>query len=315
MVYHVICERDVGLFSLIQQVIAHLPWALQENRVPIACFGSRTCYWTAKGYAGGDTVWEYYFEPLDPAHPVASLPDRVRQAISARFPSPFEVGYFADPDTFVSAHFGDHPELAGKALSIPYLVDDPDDDLRRQTAELIERYVRPREYILQKVDRFYRQEMDGGPVIGVHARGTDAVSSQEVRPHRRGSLILARYRAAIERLLEEEPTARIFVATDDQASLDYLDRSFPGRVLACDSTRHRGGEAAGHGPTGWVMPAYIAEDPDIAARNGEEAVVEYLLLARCRHLVHNGGSLARTVLLCVPDLPHTNVHGQRNLVL
>lgn len=315
MAYHVICERDVGLFSLIQQVIANIPWGLQENRIPIVYFQNRTCYWTAKGYAGRDTVWEYYFEPLDAAHPAASVPAHVRDVIAANFPSPFEVGYFADGETFVSAHFGDHPVLAGKALSIPYLVDDPDAGLRRQTADIIARYVRPRSYIEQKVERFYQEKMSGRPVIGVHARGTDAISSEEIRPHRRGSLNLSRYRAAIERLLEAEPAARIFVATDDQASLNYFEESFPGRVLAFDSTRHQGGEAAGRGPTGWIMPAYIAEDPDLAARNGEEAVIEYLLLGRCRHLVHNGGSLARTVLLRVPDLPHTNAHGQKELAV
>ena len=31
----IICERDVGLFSLIQQVIANIPRALVEERVPI----------------------------------------------------------------------------------------------------------------------------------------------------------------------------------------------------------------------------------------------------------------------------------------
>ena len=56
------------------------------------------------------------------------------------------------------------------------------------------------------------------------------------------------------------------------------------------------------------MPAYICGDRDVAARNGEEAVIEYLLLSRCDYLVHNGSSLARTALLNAPWLPHTNTH-------
>ena len=78
--------------------------------------------------------------------------------------------------------------------------------------------------------------------------------------------------------------------------------------MAYDSIRHQSGEAAGQGPTGWIMPAYIAGDRGRAARNGEDAIVEYLLLSRCDHLVHNGSSLARTVLLNAPRLPHTNTH-------
>ena len=73
---HLICERDVGLFSLIQQAIAHVPRALQEGRIPIVYFQDKTCYWTPKGYHGKDTVWEYYFEPVMADYPAASIPAR-----------------------------------------------------------------------------------------------------------------------------------------------------------------------------------------------------------------------------------------------
>jgi hypothetical protein len=150
--------------------------------------------------------------------------------------------------------------------------------------------------------------MKGHHVIGVHARGTDAISKDEIRPHRQNSLVLSRYVTEIQRLLELQPTAQIFVATDAQSSLEYLRQAFGGRVSAYDSIRHESGKAAGTGPTGWIMPAYIAGDRDLAATNGEEAVIEYLLLSRCDHLIHNGSSIARTVLLNVPHLPHTNTH-------
>jgi hypothetical protein len=306
--FHLICERDVGLFSLIQQVIANIPWAIQEGRIPIVLFYDKTCYWTPRGYRDRNTVWEYYFEPVVPDYPASSVPPHIRNAISDNHPSPFQVGYFADECTFVSNHFGDHPALEGKALFIPYLLDDPDDGLRRTAQGIIHRFIRPRDYIRQKVHEFYRRHMEGHYVIGVHARGTDATSKQEIRPHRQGSLALAKYVTEVERLLEVQPAARIFVATDARSSLDYLKEAFGDRVLATDSIRHENGEAAGQGPTGWVMPAYVAADRDRAARNGEEAIVEYFLLSRCDYLVHNGSSLARTALLNVPGLPHTNTH-------
>jgi hypothetical protein len=308
MSLHVICERDVGLFSLIQQVIANIPWALQEKRTPIVYFGERNCYWTPQGYQGKDSVWEYYFEPLFDAYPAAAVPEHIRKIIDADFPNPLQVGYLADAGVYVSNHFGDHPDLNGKALPIPYLFDDPDDALRRRAAAIIREYIRPRAYIQRKIHEFSARHMTRGYVIGVHARGTDAISKAEIREHRQGSLVLSKYRAEVQRLLNDHPDAAIFVATDDQASLEYFQEQFGARVIAYDSIRHEGGEAAGEGPTGWIMPAYVAADRDRAARNGEEAVIEYLLLSRCDHLVHNGGSLARTVLLNVPDLPHTNTH-------
>ena len=120
--------------------------------------------------------------------------------------------------------------------------------------------------------------------------------------------MLSRYIAEIERLLDVQPRAKIFVASDEQSSLNYLAKAFGHRVIAYESVRHHDGAAAGQGPTGWILPAYIARDRDVAAKNGEDAVIEYLLLSRCHHLVHNGSSLARTVLLNAPRLPHTNTH-------
>jgi Nodulation protein Z (NodZ) len=305
---HIICERDVGLFSLFQQVISNIPWAIHEQRIPIVYFQDKTCYWTPSGYHGSDTVWEYYFEPVVAGHPASSIPQHVRTAVSKRLPDAFEVGYFVDESTFVSGHFGDHPELEGKSLWIPYLFDDPSDDVRHRSAAIVERYVTPRDYVRAKVEAFAQQHFGGAFVIGVHIRGTDAISSAEVRPHRRGSLNLEAYVRVLRQQLDTRPTARIFVATDDEASLATVREAFGARVLAYDSLRHRGGQLEGVGPTGWIMPAYIAGDRDLAAQNGEEAIVEYLLLSRCDYLVHNGSSLARTVLLTRPDLSHINTH-------
>ncbi len=305
---HIITERDVGLFSLIQQVISNIPWAIAEDRVPVVHFGDGTCYWTPNGYQGRDTVWEYYFEPLDPTYPATRIPDHVKRIISVNRPSPYEVGYAVDDHVFVSCHFGDHPQLRSSALAIPYKWDDPSESLRKEARAVLERFVRPRPYILGKVTDFFARYMAGNYVIGVHARGTDATSEQEVREFRRGSLVLSRYCAEIGRILELQPNAKIFVASDEQSSVRHLEAAFPDRVITYESVRHESGETAGHGPTGWIMPAYISGDRDVAARNGEDAVVEYLLLSRCDYLVHNGSSLARTVLLNAPELPHTNTH-------
>jgi hypothetical protein len=305
---HIITERDVGLFSLIQQVIANIPWAIAENRVPVVHFADGTCYWTPNGYRGRDTVWEYYFEPLDPTYPTARIPDHVKRLISVDRPSPREVGYDAGEHVFVSSHFGDHPQLRGATLPIPYQWDDPSDRLRKDAKAVLDRFVRPRAYILHKVEDFFARHMAGHYLIGVHARGTDATSGQELRAFRHGSLVLPRYCAEIERILELQPEAKIFVASDEESSLKHLAAAFPDRVIAYDSIRHESGEAAGQGPTGWIMPAYIAGNRDVAAKNGEDAVIEYLLLSQCDYLVHNGSSLARTVLLNAPQLPHTNTH-------
>ena len=305
----VITERDVGLFSLLQQVIAQVPWALRMHRIPVVLFRGNTSYWTPGGYRGNDTVWEYYFEPLVAGYPASTVSERVREMVASRPPYLEGEGYFADEHTFVSAHYGDHPHLLGMTLPIPYLWDDPDARIRAAANEIMRRYVRPREYISEAVETWAREHMDGCYVIGVHSRGTDAISEEEVRPHRQNSLKLSAYVTEIERLIAIHPSAKVFVATDDQSSLDYLRRVFGARVLDYGSIRHKGGVSVLNGPTGWaIMPAYVARDRDVAARNGEEATIEYLLLSLCDHLVHNGSGLARTVLLNAPHLAHTNTN-------
>jgi hypothetical protein len=251
-------------------------------------------------------VWEYYFEPLVDGYPADAIPESLRSRIDCAFPAMSDLGYFAEEDVFVTSHYGDHPSLSRMAPAIPFMDANPGPRLRRWTSKLMAGYVKPRAYLQRKADSFFAEHLQGGEVIGVHIRGTDAVSAQETRPYRRDSLDLDRFVRELSGLLQERPRARIFVATDAQPSLDHLKDAFDGRVIAYDALRHLDGEAAGVGPTGLIMPAYIAQDRDAAARNGEDAVVEFLLLGRCSHLVHNGAGLALTVLLRDPAMPHTD---------
>jgi hypothetical protein len=153
-------------------------------------------------------VWEYYFEPVVPAHPAASIPEPVQARIAVDRPAAHEVGDLVGEGAFVSSHFGDHPRLRGGALAIPYQWDDPSDTLRREAKGVIDEFIRPRAYILRQVDDFFARYLAGRPLIGVHARGTDATSSQELRTFRQGSLVLSRYVAEIERLLDVQPRRR-----------------------------------------------------------------------------------------------------------
>lgn len=314
MTLHIICERDVGLFSLIQQVIAHIPWAVHAGRTPVVLFENRCCYWVPQGYRNRSTVWEYYFKPLDQTCPADSIPGEIRAALAEHFPDPRDVGFWLNRNTWVSNHYGDHPLLKGKTLAIPYKWQDPDAATRERAARLIQEHLRPREYLAKKVDAFFHEHMAGRSVIGVQIRGTDAISSSEDRAHRKDSLILEKYRQEVESCLKSAPEAQLFVATDDQQSLLFMNDAFGDRVLSYHSHRHMAGEVAGRGPTGCLMPAYVARDRALAARNGEEAIIEYLLLSRCVHLVHNGSSLARTVLLNNPALPHVNTHHKNKLL-
>ncbi len=225
--FHVICERDVGLFSLVQQVIANIPWALAENRIPVALFRHRCCYFSPEGYRDATNVWEYYFEPLFPEYPADCIDEALIDTIDATFPGMKDKGSACGLH-FFTAHFGDHPELEGLTLEIPYLWDDPDRTIREVASKIISNYVRPRKYIENKAEAFRKEHLADGPVIGVHVRGTDAVSIFERRAHRQGSLSWRQYISTLRGLLDQYPGCKVFVASDSEKAVQVLNEEFGG---------------------------------------------------------------------------------------
>lgn len=306
--YFIMCERDAGLFSLIQQVIANLPRALNNNAIPVVFFGRHCCYWIPNGYQGRNNVWEYYFEPVVNGYGSTVLPEEVIRHVKKRPIAPDSFGERFDDEYYLSSNFGDHSGLRKQCLQIPFKWGDPDPWLRRVCSRLIKMFIRPRGYLQKRVADYAKAHFADKPIIGLHIRGTDAISSAEPRLFRKNSLVIERYLKCLAVEKQKMPDACIFVATDSVDSLQAIEEVYGDEVISSSTIMHREGSAAGTGPTGGLMPSYIATSPEIAAENGAEAVVDYLLLQRCDILIHNGASLARTVLLSQPDMPHINTH-------
>lgn len=309
--WHIICERDVGLFSLIQQVISHIPLAISKRRIPVAFWGDGCCYWTASGYMGADNVWEYYFDPIVVDNPLHTISKESLGDIRRMPPKSDTPGYYIG-DMFVSSHFGDHFAFKNKTLKIPYKWTDPSKNLRQKASQIIREYIRPRSYIAKKVDDFYTQNMKDRFVIGVHMRATDVTDINEHNIHRRGSYNFERFVDKISIQLSRYPNAKLFVATDSLSALQKLKEEFGHLILQTSSIFQISAEVVGTGPTGNIIPGYLATCSQRAAENGMEAVVDYLLLSKCSYLIHNGSGLARTALLNNPELQHTNIHGVSN---
>lgn len=306
--FFIICERDAGLFSLIQQVIASLPRALNNCAIPVVYFAGNCCYWVPEGYRGKDNVWEYYFEPLLQSYSSDTIPEEVKLFAQSALSDAGLEGVRFNQDYYLSNNFGDHSLLRNECLVIPFEWRDPDPWLRGVASRLIEMFVRPRQYIQDRAAEFVSRHFTGHRVIGLHIRGTDAVSQEEGRLFRKNSLAIERYLEIIAVEKQKTPDAKIFVATDSVDSLSAIKEVYGDSVLSYSTILHAHGQAAGKGPTGALMPSYFASDPNIAVENGAEAVVDFLILRRCDLLIHNGASLARTVLLSDPVMPHYNTH-------
>jgi hypothetical protein len=304
-VLHIVCDRDVGLFNLVLGVIPHTHWALSEGRIPVIYYGKKNCYWTPHGYRDRNTVWEYYFEPVIPEYPVSRIPPHVLKSIADNPPERTDLGRFVDEFAFIANHGAWHIRVDGEELRGPETYKAPSRKIRDLVSTIVRDYIRPRDYIVEKADRFFNEYLADRYVIGVHIRGTDALVDPD-RHVKQRRINFRKYIAVLRRLRRKHPDALIFVASDEQASVDRIRNAFGG-VITYDSIRHQSGEIAGRGPAGGSMPAYLTQDRDRAAKNGEEAVIEYLLLCRGDYLVHNLASIPRMVLLTVPDMPETTI--------
>ena len=297
----------MGLFSLIQQVISHIPWASAERRVPIVHFGAGCSYWRRDGYAGRDTVWEYYFEPLIPQHGTDTIPASYKQEITERPLEPYEPWRVLDSGSIACSNFGDHPDLRKQTLKITYGRLDPSGRNRRNVARVIREFIRPRGYIQELTDETFRRELAGKFVIGVHSRGTDALNDQTGL--RKNSLMLSSYAREIDRILRDNHNCRIFLATDEDHVVDFFKSRYDTLVYSNDFIRRKpDGPIAVCDSNGWTMPAYFAANSDVAAKNGEEVVRDFLLLCKSDYLVHNGSSVARTVMFAMPELRSININ-------
>ena len=303
-VLHIVCDWDVGLFNLVMGAVAHIHWALKEGRIPIVYYSNKNCYWTPNGYRGRSTVWEYYFEPVISEYPASRIPPSVLKWIADNSLERGHLGHFVDNFAFISNNGAWHITVDGEGLR-GHPNKAPSRKIRKAASAIIRGYVRPRAYIVEEADHFFHIHLAGRYVIGVHIRGTDA-NVDPTRPVRQTRVDYDKFIMVLRRLLRKNPDALIFVASDEQASVDRIRNAF-NEVIAYDSIRHQNGDVAGRGPAGGIMPGYLTQDRDRAAKNGEEAVIEYMLLSRCDYLVHNNSSIPRMVLLTAPDMPDTNI--------
>lgn len=321
----VIRERDVGLFSMVLQVLntLHVLEDQQIDRVPVALFGRGLLYFHAGGLENRRTVWEYYFEPLvqgvgeEPL--LALLGERALDLLESKrkelelirgaadFPEDL---HLVEPLNAADRSNLDHlRSLASGCDWVWTEAFQPTIDGRKPSdfqishdrgAALVHRYVRPRRHIRHRADALYDSQLAGYYVIGVHVRGTDGFGA----PARGVETPFDRYFHEIEKRLRAvgRDACRVFLATDEEAFVSRFEERFGPLLVYCDTVRNvEGDEIFGSGPTGQVMPGYIAKDGASAVANGEDAVVEYTLLTRSDFLVRNFSSLSLAASYSVPE--------------
>ncbi len=203
----------------------------------------------------GINWWEYFFEPL---------------AIVPKNPW---IPYYISVEETVGFGFN-------TLINMP----------RQRANELIQKYVHIKPYILHEVDQFIAEQFTNSYVIGVHYRGTDKVALEVNR------LSFESMAEAIQETIQTIPidqqnNYRIFIATDEQAFLDYITQRFSCPVVYTNAFRSSNGLAV-HSQTS-----------DSNYQKGKEALIDCLLLSRCNFLIRTESNLSRAAEFFNPSLP------------
>lgn len=151
-------------------------------------------------------------------------------------------------------------------------------------AQIVEKYIRVKPHIQEKVDDFVQKTFQNYFVIGVHYRGTD--KGGEAPRVSYDNLFME-----IDKHLQDLSRCLIFVATDEIDLKDQLKKRYPGIVATTDAQCTTAG---GPGIHFLFKQNY---------QTGEEALIDCLLLSKCNMLIRTSSNLSLWSTYFNPNLP------------
>ncbi|MEM1249041.1 MAG: nodulation protein NodZ [Acidobacteriota bacterium] len=267
-------HSHAGFFAYVNFALNQLTYAEKHDLRPVVYFGPTSEDGPNAFYdrRHGDNTWDYYFEPVagltyadlqrrldDPDDPVEA-----EDVVTLTTDQLWEI-HCVEPDSiFPYPHnmhrntYHEDPEWYPKQ--------------RARAHRLIERYVRVKPHVLEKVDKFQREHFGDTRVLGVHMRGTDK-GTADGPPELMRIVRPPEYFPHIDAYTEEHGPCQIFIATDQKQFVEELEERYGDRVLAYDAFRASG-----------IRNPFEMQD-DLSYKKGEEVLIDCLLLSRCDHLL------------------------------
>lgn len=237
----------VGMFSVFSYVAGVLHnYDRHEYAGLEVRFGENSPYYDADY---GANWWEYYCEPI-------RLGSRENAYIKK-----------------TNVRYGKYASITERHLS------------RFQVYELIQKYIKIKEPILEKVKEFTLENFDGFHIIAIHYRGTDKITEA---PRISYDEVISRVNKYVTRFNLEN--YRIFIASDELEFIQCLQNTFPGLVLTYSTLHAVNGEPLHH----------VNSNPYL---QGEEALIDCLLLAQGNVLIRTSSNLSRWSTFFNPTIP------------
>jgi len=251
---------QAGLLSGFLGVVGNLKWCDRKNVTPIVYWEDHSYYYQPEGYNGSTNVWEYYFEPVSSELWAGQQPD------TRNYRAPDGTGV-----KFLCKHTYEY---------------------RVKTNNIIEKYIRIKQPIIDKVEQFYQTNMAGKTTIAIHLRGTDKPT--EITMPTAEVLLYEANRQA-----EKFESVQFLVATDEAKLLQLAQKMLKGPVINYNSYKATDGRAL-------HTNAAIAN----RAQLGEEVLIECLLLSRSQLLIHSHSNVAYCAYFFNPELKTILIDGR-----
>lgn len=255
----VIGAWGAGFFSDFFGVINSLAWCEKNNITPIVMWDNHSLYFSPGGYNESKNCWEYYFEPVSTETYDMNYPFHDR---------------YAAPDG---------SEFVSDSITIS-----KNKEHRKRVNDIIKKYIKIKSCTMQKIESFYKEEMAGKKVIGVHIRGTDKSSEMK-------AISLEIILCKANEISQRYPGCEFFVATDEESILERAKTLLAGKVVYYNSQRSSNGK-----------PLHFSEHN--RAILGEEVLVETYLLSRCDFLIHTRSNVSSAVLFLNPEMENLMVY-------
>ena len=159
--------------------------------------------------------------------------------------------------------------------------------------DLIQKYVRIKPDIQKAVDRYVKSNFEQYFIIGVHHRGTDKIIEWPLVAYEKTYQTLNEIMSRLS--IADRERLRIYVATDDQYFLTFLENQFPSHVISNNFIRSTDGT-----PLHWGVENKYTSN----YQKGREALIDCLLLSKCHILIRPTSSCLSLMSCCFnPNMP------------
>lgn len=244
------CRENSGMFSIFHDVLALLKYYDKGQYSGIEVdFQDHGLFYSEEH---GNNWWTYYCEPIvygkkDPKNVVNKAGD-----------PPFVRRYEVEAHT-----------------------------TRLEAYQLIDKYIKFKPHITNKIDAFVDENFSGYYVFGIHYRGTDKFKEA---PRISYGELLEEISKDIEG--HKDKKIKIFVATDEGEFIDYMKQIYGDKVCYY--------EGAARSADGTPIHYNENNDPYFL---GEEAIIDSLLLSKTDYLFRTSSNLSLWSTFFSPDIP------------